>query len=83
MNLYMSLVWLFTRVVRSMKLITFIYLFIYLFIYFHRRTHLKLIWMVNMDKISLHMNATQGIAKWAELIHRYTHYKESCKVGGA
>ena len=36
-----------------------------------------------MDKISLHMNATQGVAKWAELTHRYTRYTKGCKVGGA
>ena len=36
-----------------------------------------------MDKISLHMNATQGVAKWAKLTHRYTRYTKGCKVGGA
>ena len=36
-----------------------------------------------MDKISLHVNATQGVAKWAELKHRYTRYTKGCKVGGA
>ena len=39
--------------------------------------------VVNMDKISLHMNATRGVAKWAELTHRYTRYTKGCKVGGA
>ena len=39
--------------------------------------------VVNMDKISPHMNATQGVAKWAELTHRYTRYTKGCKVGGA
>ena len=50
---------------------------------FRKKGHFSL---SSPTQISLHMNATQGVAKWAELTHRYTRYTKytkSCKVGGA